>query len=529
MAEYTYPSRDIDKPGVLKSYLGSHWDSAFGNTFQVEKLVQARGRAEMQKVTRLQESVQTVGRFGAPIFHTDRWQLITLRETDKNNSEVATLRYGEIVESSGQPAVYGNDPTTGVEYKYGVGQGLYATFPIEATIVETPFIFNRLTEPSLTLTDGFDYFIDTDNNSITFRNDPFKNSLFAVDNVYENGVIVDREIRLWAFNVSIDEDYIYRHFGYVVGLDLPSSQPYLDYVNSVWDAAVEGTGGKQIEAAFAAATDTPIVETESETIEHVVKDSRHLLVISDKRVYRYPLSAVSVVSVGDTVRAGDQLVDTVTIFEFHDGIVPSSEDLVGLQLDRGMLAGVFADGITFHNREVDVTVDTSGIFTRVEFEVGGFVGDVTKFWDDFHNRGIDSPPTLAQLLDQRVTKVGEPGPSNLPATINPLEFLIQNVLRNNAYVVKIKVTRQGEHALPLSKLRQLRKMVPPHTAMIILLELAVTEEVITMDGAGSDTEAGFEEAPELLNGLEPVTEEVINSDSFVTESPSLKHTEGICL
>lgn len=521
MADYTYSPRDIDKPDTLIGYLGSHWDSAFANTFQIRSLMRARGRLEYQKVLRLLEAERSVSRLNADTLHTDHWFLLTLIESDRNNAAVSTLLYGE-------GAVYGNDPETGFEYQYGVPVGLRSAFPAPSKLREAPYIMNRMSRPSAVLTNGLDYFLDLDHGAIVFRDNPFDNDLFPKDTVYKDGEAVDREIRMWVFRAQFDEDLIYKHFGYVVGVDLETSETYQDYVNAIWDSAVEGTGGKQIEEAFAALTDTPIAQG-TEVVEHVVEDDRHLLVLTDKTAYKFPKSASAVVSVGDTVQAGDQLVDTVQIFEFHDGEVPDVSDLSAISLDRNFLLDNFSGGITFNNTTATLEVDTSGIFTRIEFDIGGFPGDTEEFWDLFHSRGIADPPTLAQLLDQRSNKVGEPVASNLPATINPLEFLIQNVLRNNAFVVKIKASQQGENALPLASARQLRKIVPPHTAMIVVMELDITEDEIIMDGSGSETVPGFEEDPELGPALEPFTEEVIDPDTFVSEQPSLKYSTGVCL
>ncbi|MCH8854620.1 MAG: hypothetical protein IID41_18485 [Planctomycetes bacterium] len=110
----------------------------------------------------------------------------------------------------------------------------------------------------------------------------------------------------------------------------------------------------------------------------------------------------------------------------------------------------------------------------------------------------------------------------------PLEFLIKNVLRNNAFVVKIRVNKQGPNRIPLSHSQQLRKIIPPHTAMILIVELVVPDEIITMDGTGDDLIPGFEEAPVLGPALEPITETITGSNQ-ISEDPSLRYVNGVCV
>lgn len=514
MADFRYPGGDIDQPTKIALHYGSTWTSAFQGSDQIDTLALSRGRVAFQQHLDLQEAINTVSRLTSPVFHLEQWYSLLLRESDLNSETVAVLRYGE-------NGVYGGP------HKYGVPFSTRFIFPLDSEIREVPYIFNRITEPSVTLIHGLDYSLDAIDQAIVFRENPFTNPLIPKRDVFERGEVVDRELILWLFRAQIERDHIYKHLGYVVGVRLPSSLPYRDYANAIWDGAVEGAASKQIEDAVAALTDTPITREATETIRHVLKDNRHLLVVTDKHVYRYPRGASAVVSVGDTVHAGDQLVDTVAFYEFRNGDVPA--DLLALELDAGFLTPGFLSGLTFENKEVPLVVDTSGMFTKVEFEIGGWPGDIEKFWDDFHERGIADPPTLAQLLDQRTNKMGEPTAAALPSKINPLEFLAQNVLRNHVFVVKVKVSQLGEGALPFVNARHLHKLVPPHTEMILVAELAVDEEVITMEGPGTDDEPGFEEDPSLAYGVEVDTETIDATFLIEDGEPKLSYAEGVCI
>jgi hypothetical protein len=519
MATYTYPSRDLDKPQRLLDQLGSFWAGTYAGSFQAERYVFGRARLEQQTEQITQEAVDAVSRFQVPVYHTDLWYQLVLKESDLN-SEVAISSYGE-------GRYYGPDPDTGLDFQYGVPNSIagYA-FPAPANLVAAPLIFNRLSDPSLSLLPGLDFTLDRDRTRFIFRTNPFDNELIPKRNIYQGDQVVDREAALWVQRAQIDKGYVYTHFGHVLRLHLQSSQAYRTLVNGIWDGIVEGGHYLSVADSLAAVADAETVQGEEETVVDVVTDALHLLVITDARVYRYNLNAVAVVSVGDVVRRGDQLIEAVKIYEFNRGELP--DDLRAVTLSSNFLVHGYYDGVTFYNKTVDVVVDTSDVFTRVSFELGGWPGDVAKFWEDFHVRGVAAGQTLAHLLDTRTNKVGEPGVSNLPGTINPLGFLVENVLRNNVFVIRLKPTQFGPNALPLWTVNQLRRIVPPHTGYIVIVQLDVDEDNIVMEGPGTETEAGYTE--ELVPYLaSEVISEDLEPDSYVSEEVLMRYIDGICI
>jgi len=163
-------------------------------------------------------------------------------------------------------------------------------------------------------------------------------------------------------------------------------------------------------------------------------------------------------------------------------------DISALALDSGFLSACFYGDLVFENKDVPLEIDAehpSG-FTYVKFGLGGLPADVERFFDELHMRGIQAallPPdpcfpgrrlgTLAQLLDRRAQPDGQPTAQHLPQTINPLKFLVENVLRNNVFVVRIFVPALGQNHLGLYNIRHLRQLIPPQTAMLVVFELAV--------------------------------------------------------
>lgn len=520
MATYVYPSRDLEKPKRLLDQMGSLWAATYEGAFQAERYVFGRGRLEQQTEQITQESVDSVSRFQIPVYHTDLWFQLVIRESDLNNDELTVAKYGD-------GRYFGADPNTGLTFQYGVPSQLagYA-FATPENLIAAPAIFNRLGDPSLSLLPGLDFTISRDPARITFRKNPFDNELISRRNIYRGDQVVDREAALWVQRARVDQGHIFAHFGYVLGLHLPSSHSYRDLVNGLWDGIVQGGHHLAVTAALAAIADVAVVRNEEETVVDIATDSRHLLIVTDAHVYRYNKSASAVVAVGDVVHSGDQLVGAVTIHEFNRGEVPA--DLLAVTLDRGYLTEAYYDGITFYNKKVPLVVDTSDVFTRVSFELGGWPGDVDQFWELFHSRGVTAGQTLAHLLDTRTNKVGEPVASNLPAAINPLQFLIENVLRNNAFVIKLRPRQFGPQALPLWTINQLRRIVPPHTGYIVVVQLDADDDNIIMEGPGDETTPGYTEDLVPYLASEVVSEDLAPED-FVSEEVTMRYIDGICI
>lgn len=509
---YRYPSRDSDRADVLLGLLGSYWCCTYEGAHQVGSFTYARGREEEQTYLNLLEAIASVSRFEVPLFHTDLWYLLTLKESEMQHTAI--------------PA-YGSERTYNDGLNFGAAQPTsdYA-FPIPADLVGANLLFNRITDPSVSFGSGLDFIVDPDRSRIHFRANPFANSLIPSRHVYQDDQVINREAALWTFRGQFDWRHTYNHFGFVLGLRLKSSKQYRDLVNAVFDSLVEGANYAAMAAAMSAITDVPIVLEAEETVQVVVTDSRHLLIVTDQHVYELNPDCTPLVAVGDTVRAGDQLVDAVAIYEFNRGQTPA--DLRALTIGDGYLLQGYHDGLTFQNKKVPLVVDTTGVFTKVSFEIGGWAADITKFWDDFHERGVAAGQTLAQLLDQRANKDGEPTAAALPATINPLSFLIENVLRNNAFVVKVKPHLFGEHSLGLVYTRQLRRLVPPHVGYLLVMELAANADVITMSGPGSAETPGYEEDVIAYQAGEPISE-TIDPATYISEEVTGRYIDGVCL
>jgi len=496
MTEYQYPRTDWDKPKDLLATLGSFWSQTYGGRNQIDSIVHAKGQIENQTVQDLLEAVQSLSRYSVPIFHCDNWYPLRLLQSRCNDEIAASAKYdGTLTYNAG----HRYDQPLRVANTY--------TWAAPSNLHDARLIFNRFTAPSLTWTNGIDF--DISDGCITFYANPFDDNRVARQPVYSDGILVDEEAVLWIFRGDLDWDYVYEQFAYVLGIKLQSSANYKQLVNAIFDALVGGTTRRQMELGLSAITGIPLVIEPTEIVEHIINDGTHLLVITDAHVYRFVRTVTVSVAVGDVVYAGDSLVDALNIHEFTYGAVPT--DLPALAIGKGMLATCYYSDLIFENRDVPLEVIESSEapfgYTYVRFAVGGFPLDVQQFFDTIHERGVaaaerplddcdtttdsilvpgdeDLPDqrircgTLAHLLDQRVEKIGEPTAASLPSTINPLQFVVANILRNNATLVRIRMSGMSPDGLGLQALRFLRTIVPPHTAVLVLVDIdTITDKI----------------------------------------------------
>src|SRR5262245_21744518 len=247
MALPVYPAGDLDRPGRLLAVLGSFWASTFAGGYEVESLAAARGQLDAQAQLDVAELVAAVSRFTVPVFHTENWYFLTLKESDRNQTPVDFARFDGTYQFVDPPQIY-----------FGVATGHDAySWLLPPGLVEAKLILNRVTGASVTLTEGVDYVLK--GGVISFRDDPFANPAIACRNLFQDNVVVDREVGLWAYRGQFDLATAYLQFGYAVAIKAASSEGYKELLNAVYDALVEGTSCRSTEEAIAAMADVPVV------------------------------------------------------------------------------------------------------------------------------------------------------------------------------------------------------------------------------------------------------------------------------
>jgi hypothetical protein len=551
--EFVYPGSDFDRSRNLVAALGSFWADIYTGSDQIKSYAIATAQTVNQTYQNLLELVAATSRYDIPLFHTETLFPVVLKRSELNTLAATITQFDKNVDKFDETLRFDN----------GRDVNFYA-FPLPAKMVDVVQLFNRITFPTAALVKNTDYTIDSERGTLVFAANPFDNQAFLKRPV--DGDPGDEEITLWAFCGKFDYDLVFNQFAYAVGLQLKTSQGYKDLVNAIITALVEGgLTAAALDAAIAAICGIPVSVEPHEVVELVDHDAQHLLIVTDKTVYKFAGSAVPRVEPEQVIRAGTQLIQGVDIYEFFvgntytraaedqqliccpapntllatntwEGITTEGADdilldpnveqcqktrrnLMALALDSGFLSACFYGDLVFENKSVPLEVDTAhpSDYTYVRFSVGGYPADVDRFFDEVHYRGIlasqaGADPclpkkrrgTLAQLLDKRVNASTQPTAAHLPKTINPLKFLVENALRNNVFVVRIVVSALGSNQAGLYNIRQLYRLLPPQTAMIVVFELDADKDNIT-------PESNLLEAVTTFTGMEPVRDEVPES------------------
>lgn len=517
MTLYRYPQNDFDRPDVLLNVLGSFWATTYQGNGLLEDLAATAGQMAQQSYLQLLELINSVSRFNVPLYHQDNWYALTIRQSQVNAASLRIAKY-----LTGSAYQYSSD----AEINYGVPVASTQNYAVAkpADLVNVRTVFNRLVDPSVELIEGIDYWLTDD--QLIFRENPFSNPNIAKRELLNAvGEVVDTELVLWLYRGQWDWKYIYEQFGYALRLQLQTSEGYKQFVNAIFDAFNAGTAIRQQQLAIAAAFGVPLVVETNETVETVVTDVRHLNVITDQHVYQFPVGTTAIVTPGQVLKAGDPLTDLLQVFELNRG---EPVNLSALTVGPGILAWGYYGDLTFENAEVPVVVelDVDG-YTKVSWELGGFPYDVEKFWNDVHASGVAKNQTLAMLLDVRAWPLGQPTAASLPATINPLQFLTQNLLRNNAVIVKVKPGSQLGNRLTFVPVEQLRKIQPPQSLLIFVVELAYQDSPVIMETSGTELQPGYEET---IGGFEcMVNSDSIDATVFVSERVRTSLIGGRCV
>lgn len=453
--------------------LGTFWSQMYAAAGEVDALVQAACANALDTHQRLQEAVQSLSRKAVPVFSKQAWKPLRILR-----SAATRLEDGRWMVSV--PA-----------------------------LAQVGYITNRLLSASLVWLEGDQFTLHA--GQLTLPAGLFDDPRVAVRPLTVNNQ-ADIEILLWLCAPETDLETIYNHWGYVIGLHMPSSPEYAKLVDAVLSAITQGPTALQLRRCLALLAGAPCVIEPRETVQDVSYDSLYRVIVTDQHVYRCPKAAQVIASVGDTLRAGDLLTDTVQLYQLSSGQYP--EQLPGLSLDRNFISACYYAALIFPNADVPLQIDTadSSGYTKVSFGLGGFPADVEKFFDELHAKGVHaavqpqptcSTPrrngTLAHLLDKRDVLTSEPTADTLPKTINPYKFLLQHVLRNNAAIAVVKLGA-GINALGLSQLRLLSHFVPAQQAVLVAMTLTPAAQYVKL--------SNVLDSAELSVGLMPATDTV---------------------
>jgi hypothetical protein len=567
---FVYPGSDFDRGYNLLSLLGSFWARTYDGKDQVLSYVQGAGLTANQTYKNLLEVVAALSRFTVPLFHEETLVPITIRKSELNTVKTNTALFDRTAATFDSGLAFDRPEQTTL-----------FCFPRPENMVGVRQIFNKIGFPTVALFSGTDFTIDQERGAIVFANDPFANPGFLRQLRDVNGTTTE-EITLRWYCGQFEYDYVFEQFANSVGNKLRTSQGYKDLMNAVITGLIDGGGSaKTLDLALSAICGIPVSAEPNEVVEVVSYDRNGLFIATDKNVYKFTAAAEPLVVVGQVLPAGSLLVRGFDVSEFlrsgsyrpagdtqelicrpveqtllatnlgeylttesDDELLLSTaaaacrqirRDLTTLAVDGGFLSACFYSDLVFENKEVPLEVieDHPSGYTYVKFGVGGLPADVEFFFDEIHRRGIDQAEqpvdtcnpgprrgTLAQLLDWRAQPSSQPNVTHLPATINPLRFLIENVLRNNVVVVRIYMPALGANRLGLYNMRQLRQLIPPQTALLVVFEVVADSDTIRASQLITETQGRFV-------GMAPCAD-VVSPELIQEGAVSVRAVSGTC-
>ena len=468
---------------LLLQTLSTFWTEIYGGRDFIHDYLRGAAVQERQLEQFENEFFDSLGRLTCPTFHTDLWLSLPLVESDGQSANL--FQYGE-------GFVYGVQDD-GITYVYGQNEDTSWEFPIPSDLVSCSLVANSIVEPTVLLTDGVDFFIDKERAKIVFLTNPFLNRQITIEQENDENVV-----RMYLYNAKRDWQFVQKLYGSILKIPGRASENYTRLVNALLDSVSTASAQQQIVNVFSAVADIPLVRSATETVEVITETADELLIITDVDVYKFPLNSTVNVSVGSVVTKNQPLVTTVLIYEPNSGELP--EFINQLSIGKGLLIPSISGELVFENKDVALTVtENVNGYTKITFALGGDSVAVNAFFTELHSRGVANENTLANYLDIRESPTQQPNASNLPATINPLRFLLENVLKYNTVFVYLRVSAFGENALGLDNLTYLRRIVPPHTAIILFSEVEVAEDEIELSADGSETTPGVSEEYETFS------------------------------
>ena len=444
---FEFPRDDLDTPNKAQALMGGYWAEVYEGKDQIQDLVYSRNTLWQQARDGWEDAYRSKSRLLITPVTTKNWLYFPIMQSKGSSPK----------DNHGGGRNYGES-----EFQYGVSVGY--SWDLPTGVVSISQIYNRISDPSSSLIETIDFYIDNKINKIVFSKDPFSNPNFAVATVNSQDGTSDKQLAMWAFNPKIDKRSIQLIYGTPIGADGKSTDDYKKYVNGIYDSMILGMSSGKLGNMLGSALSLPVSYSD-ETVERV-HDTTRKVIVTDKRVYFVPNGATSSVVVGDKVKEGQSLSDALVVTELKRNCDIS--DIKAVNLTKGFVGNGFMYDIGFVNDFVIPTVtSTSDGSTDFRFYIGGHPLDVERFWEMVNDRGAAMGLTLAEGLDKRADKIGQPEKESLPGYINPLRFLVDEMMPGGFTLVSIKVASISDG---LPNLTMIPDLIPLGSGIFFIFE-----------------------------------------------------------
>jgi hypothetical protein len=223
----------------------------------------------------LQEVVDCVDRHTVPLYHCELWVPLVFNENDLTASSL----------------------------------------PVPEGLQEVPLLVNRVTAPSRVWHSGLDYVLAPPR--VTFTRNLWEDEPL-LPSLGDSGA---RSVTLWGYAAKFDREYLYKCFGYLLGVEMPTSQRYKDILNAIYDGMSTGVTFGVFETLVNVLLGVPTVLSDGEVVEGLKFDRYGAFVATDRNIYRVPEDATGVVTEGQRLKRGKPLYSAVKIRVDNNSVI----------------------------------------------------------------------------------------------------------------------------------------------------------------------------------------------------------------
>jgi hypothetical protein len=469
MPSYTSPEN-------LRRALGSFWNTIFQEKTTIAGYTQGVSEELIQDYYNLLEVVSSFSVKNCPVFHTTRWYPLVIRKSQFGRPPLVFRE---------NDAVFGPQPETDT---YFAGQVFRFGFP--KTTKEEVYFFrppvdfagvsvlaNRVVSPTYSLVRGKDFRFDR--GDILFNTNPFADTRVPKTKVLSAGgapvffedesgnKIEEEEIVLWAYHAELDQDNLFRSYGYLFDLELEDGETYHNILKALINSLAEGSSISSIKGLIASYLGAPVIVEFEEHVLEISQDDLGQVVITDRNAYRIPgnQSLVPGVFEGARLPAGFILTD---VFVYQDYVSAGAwwnllNPEGSVQLRTGLFNLPLQEPLAFSNGYEPLTRLTSGQYV---FPVIGNQADRDLFNQTLNSRGF------AEYLASAGQEV-PPGQSRL---IRPADFVFSNFLRGSTAALIINVADPVAVSRFSELYRTAEGLKTSHVYFVVFLKFSPTPE-----------------------------------------------------
>lgn len=473
---YNYPTGSVTDPTVLYRSLGSFWNQIFQDQAFLKGYTIGLAEEAIQRYYDLLEVVNSYSVKDTPVFHKDKWRPIQILKSEFGSAPF-------VFEPSA--AVFGTQPGSdpyyaNVVFQFGFQKRPSADvfiFNVGKEFKDFGVISDRIFNPSVFLCNGSDVILQ--DGVLYFNQNIFDNpAVTKTDVILENGtksqftdtsgqLVDDQLIVLWAYHAEIDDDILFNNFGYIFNLHLDNNQFFKDMLKAIFNLFVDGPTVQNIISICSAFLNIQTVIEAEETVEYLFDDASFHFVVTDKNVYKFPISHIikSTVFKGVVLSSGDSVTEDI---EYYDNVItPGWWNITNvlrpkLALSQYLFLGSYNNQFVVSNDIDLVTVNSLG---DIVFPIEGTTEDLAQFHTHLNANKVEIKAKLG---------LGGPGTS---APIQPVDFIMENFLKANTALMKFRFALSETQASFLALLPLLRANLPPYIYLIVDLDMVMPDEV----------------------------------------------------